>query len=54
MYIYIYIHTVYTFYVYTTPLKTKMTLENPQFQKEIHLQIVDFPASHVSFRREYI
>ena len=26
-----------------------MTLENPHFQQEIHLQMVDFPASHVSF-----
>ena len=33
-----------------TPLKTNMTLENHNFQKEIHLQVVDVLASHVSFR----
>ena len=33
-----------------TPLKTNMTLEHPHFQSEIHLQMVDFLASHVSFR----
>ena len=28
-----------------TPVKTNMTLENPDFQYEIHLQIVEFPLS---------
>ena len=29
--------------------KTNLTMENCHFQWEIHLQIVDFPASHASF-----
>ena len=34
-----------------TPLKTRMTLENPHVQKEIHLQMVDVPVScYCSFR----
>ena len=33
-----------------TPLKSNMSLENHHFQWEIHLQMVEFPASHVSFR----
>ena len=31
-----------------------MTLENLHVQLEIHLQMVDFPASHVGFRRSKI
>ena len=35
--------------LYIQPRKTRMTLENHHFQKEIRLQIVGFPASNVSF-----
>ena len=36
-----------------TPPKTNMILENLNFQQEIHLQMVEFPASHVSFQGGY-
>ena len=32
------------------PNKTNMAMENPPFEDVFHIEHVDFPASHVTFR----